>query len=167
MRRPFEFEHFVVPRRFKATGFELVSNLDLLVVLALVVQVVFQFHDEFNGFSKPVHDEFLRSESLDLGDLESLFLFGQFSEDVLLFSLELYFFNARFLFLFRRQDLRQEPFLTVRLWSGRDDFNDALSDFLFQTVILDEHVLVDLLQIANLQARIGELVGRGVVNTAS
>ena len=76
----------------------MVSNLDLLVVFAFVVEVVLEFDDEFNGFAQSVHDEFLGSK-LDLGDLQAFLLFGQFGEDVLLLALELDFLNAGFLFL--------------------------------------------------------------------
>ena len=145
----------------------MVSNLDLLVVFAFVVKVVFEFNDEFHRFAESVHDEFLGSEGLDLGDLQAFLLLGQFSEDVLLLALELHLFNAGFLLLFGSENLGEEPFLSVGLRSCTDDFNDTLSDFLLESVVLNEHVLVDFLQIANFQSRIGELVGRGIVNTSA
>ena len=121
LRCAFKFEHFMVASSLKATGFELVTNLDLLVVLALVVKIVFQLDDEFNGLAKAVHDELLRSKGFDLGDLEALFLLGKFGENVLLLALELDLFNARFLFLFGSEDLGKETLLTVGLRSCGDD----------------------------------------------
>ena len=51
LRRTFELEHFVVTSGFQATGFELVSNLDLLVVLAFIIKAVLKFNNELNGLT--------------------------------------------------------------------------------------------------------------------
>ena len=165
--RALKFEHLMVSSGFKPTGFELVSNLELLVVLAFIMQVVFELDDEFDGLAEAVHDEFLGTEGFDLGDLEAFFLLSEFGEDVLLLALEFHLFNTRFLLLFRSEDFGKEAFLAVRLRSCGDDFNDTLGDFFLEAVILDQHGFVDFLQIANFQTRISELVGRGIVNTSA
>ncbi len=131
------------------------------------MQVVFEFDDEFDGLAQTVHDEFLSTEGFHLGDLEAFFLLGEFGENVLLLALELDLFNSGFLLLFGCENLRKETLLSVRLGSSRDDFDDTLSDFFLEAVILDQHVFVDFLQIANLQSCVSKLVGRRVVNTTT
>ena len=163
----FEFEHFVVSSGFEPSSFKLVSNLDFLVVLAFVVKVVFKFHDEFNRFYKSVHDELLGSKGLDLGDFEALFLLSKLCEDVLLLSLKFDFLNTRLLLLFRSENFGEKTLFTVGLGTSRDDFNNTLSDFFLQAVVLNEHGFVNLLQIADFQTSVGQLVGRGVVNSST
>ena len=131
------------------------------------MQVVLEFHDEFHRLSEAVHDEFLSAEGFDLGDLEAFLLFGQFGEDVLLLALEFHLLDARFLLLLGSEDLGKEALFAVRLGSSGDDFNDTLGDFFLQPVVFHEHGFVDFFQIANLQSGVGELVGRGVVDTTA
>ena len=69
LRCSLKFEHLVVSSRFESTGFQLVSNLDLLVVLSLIVEVVLKFDNEFNRLSEAVHDQFLSTERFDLRNL--------------------------------------------------------------------------------------------------
>ena len=62
--------------RFKPTRFKLVSNLDFLVVFSFIIKAVLKFDDQFNGFPKTIHDEFLVLEGSNLCEFDSLFLFG-------------------------------------------------------------------------------------------
>ena len=164
---PFKFEHFVVSSGFEPSCFKLVSNFDFLVVFSLVVKVVFKFNNEFNGLTKSVHDEFLSSKSFNFGDFEPLFLFSKLCEDILLLSLKFDLLNTRFLLLFRCENFGEEPLFSVGLWASSDDFNNALSDFFFETIVLNEHGFVDLLQITDFQTSVSQLVGRGVVNSST
>ena len=105
LRCTFKLQHFVVSSGFQSTGFQLVADLDFLVVLAFVMKVVFEFDNQFNRFAKSVHDEFLSTEGFHLGDFEAFFLLGKFGKNVLLFSLELDLFNTGFLLFLGGKDL--------------------------------------------------------------
>ena len=94
-------------------------------------------------------------------------MLGKFGQNVLLLALEFHLLNAGFLLAFRCENLGKKTLLSVGLWARGDDFNDTLSDFLFQPVVLDEHVLVEFLEVADFQSGVGELVGRGIVNTSA
>ena len=146
----------MVTSGFQATGFELVSNLDLLVVLAFIIKAVLKFNNELNGFTETVHDEFLVLECSDLGEFDSLFLLCKFAEDVLLLALETHLFDATFLLTIRCENLGQESFFTVALWSFCDNADDTFSNVLLEAIVFDEFFGIDLFQIANFQTCISE-----------
>ena len=150
--RTVEFQHFVITGRFEPAGFELVADFHLQVVFGLVLEVVLELHDEFHGLAEPVHDQLLRTEGFDLGDLEPFFLFGQFCEHVPALALETDFLDLAFLLAFRSQDLREKTLFPVGPGSGLDDFKHTVCDVGLQPVVFDEHGLVDLLQVADFEA---------------
>ena len=141
LRCAVEFEHLVVAGCFKPTGFELVADFDLQVVLGFVLEVVLELDDEFHGFTEPVHDQLLCSEGFDLGDFEAFLLFCQFREHVSALALETDFLDLAFLLAFRGQDLGEEALFAVRLRPCLDDFKDAVGDVGLEAVVFDQHGL--------------------------
>ncbi len=150
--RTVEFQHFVITGRFEPAGFELVADFHFQVVFGLVLEVVLEFDDEFHGFAEPIHDQLLRTEGFDLGNLEPFFLFGQFREHVPAFTLETDFLDLAFLFAFRSQDFREETLFAVGPGPGLDDFKHTVCDVGLKPVVFDEHGLVDLLQVTDFEA---------------